>query len=62
MCCEKCWTDAYIRSLSSGRSQAEEYRDLLEARARNEKPCSKQEQAGQFWDERRGCDSRKGLK
>lgn len=42
--CEKCWADAYMRSLASGKSQTEEYEKLLEER--REHPCSKEEQEG----------------
>jgi hypothetical protein len=44
MICEKCWADAYLRALSSGRSQHEEYLSLLEER--KYRPCSPEEQAG----------------
>lgn len=47
-CCEKCWSDAYIRSRLTGRPQADCYRDLLEER--KESPCSPEEQAGLFWN------------
>ena len=55
-CCEKCWGDAYLRSLSVGKDQADCYKDLL--RKRKDNPCSPQEQAGQFWDDEKGCDRR----
>jgi hypothetical protein len=42
--CEKCWSDAYIRSLVNGKPQAENYRDLLEER--KDTPCSKEQQMG----------------
>lgn len=35
--CEKCWSDAYFRSLSNGKSQSENYHELLEERKDN--PC-----------------------
>jgi len=54
--CEKCWGDAYMRSRSNGKSQAENYRDILKEREDN--PCTFRERAGQFWDEKRGCDKR----
>ena len=56
MCCEKCWADAYIRSMSSGQSQADEYTKLLKERANH--PCTLRQQAGQFWDAIAHCDSR----
>ena len=42
--CEKCWGDAYMRSLSNGKSQAENYTELLEERYNN--CCTAEEQAG----------------
>ena len=55
--CEKCWGDAYMRMLGSGsKDQAEHYHDLIEERKNN--PCTPKEQAGQFWDEEKQCDSR----
>ncbi len=44
MACEKCWGDAWIRSQWNGKSQAENYHDLLLERA--DKPCSFAEQEG----------------
>lgn len=32
MVCEKCWGDAYMRSRVNGRTQADNYRELLEER------------------------------
>ena len=55
--CEKCWRDAYLRSLATGKSQSECYMELLEERKDN--PCTLKEQAGQWWDEERQIDSRK---
>lgn len=54
--CEKCWGDAYGRSICTGKDQVECYSDLLIERRDN--PCTPQEQAGQFWDEERQCDGR----
>lgn len=55
--CEKCWEDAFMRSLSNrDKPQYEHYQDLLQERAEN--PCSPKEQAGQWWDEKKQCDSR----
>lgn len=42
--CEKCWSDAYMRSLSNGKPQTENYQALLQER--KDKPCSKEEQTG----------------
>ena len=42
MICEKCWADAYLRALSSGKSQHEEYVALLEER--KGAPCSPEQQ------------------
>lgn len=55
--CEKCWQDAYLKSRLGFRSQSECYHKLLEERKDN--PCTPQEQAGQWWDEEKQCDSRK---
>ena len=55
--CEKCWGDAYLRSLRSGKTQGECYSKLLKERKNN--PCTDREQAGQFWDEKKKCDRRK---
>jgi len=54
--CEKCWADAYMRSRETGTSQTEAYQALL--LEREARQCSPQQQAGQFWDAERGCDSR----
>ena len=56
MCCEKCWGDAYLLSLDNGKSQAENYKILLEERKNN--PCSPKEQAGEYWDEELKRDKR----
>jgi hypothetical protein len=47
--CEKCWADAYRRSIDSGKPQVECYHELLEERKDN--PCTPAEQAGQWADE-----------
>ena len=44
MICEKCWSDAYLRSRLTHRSQADCYSEILEERKDN--PCSAEEQAG----------------
>ena len=54
--CEKCWADAYLRAMVSGQPQSQHYRELLNER--KDRPCSPQEQAGQFWDAERGEDRR----
>jgi hypothetical protein len=54
--CEKCWADAYMRSIGSGKSQSDCYYELLEERKNN--PCTPQEQAGDYWDEEKQCDRR----
>jgi len=56
--CEKCWGNAYTRfRLDPSKSQAEHYHDLI--KERNGNLCSPEEQAGQWWDEEKQCDSRK---
>lgn len=42
--CEKCWADAYLRSLSTGKTQTNCYLELL--KERESKPCSVNEQCG----------------
>jgi len=56
MCCEKCWKAAYFRHLDTGKSQTEAYYELLSEREDN--PCTPQEQAGEWWDEKNQCDGR----
>jgi hypothetical protein len=45
MACEKIWADAFLRSVCSGKSQAECYRELMEECKDN--PCSEAEQKGE---------------
>lgn len=45
MTCEKCWGDAYLRMRMNGRSQAENYRELLEER--REVPCTPEQERGE---------------
>ena len=54
--CEKCWGDAYLKSVYTGRSQGDCYHELL--KERKDEPCSPREQAGQFWDEEMQADRR----
>ncbi len=56
--CEKCWADAY-RMVMGGNadSQTEAYMQLIEERKDN--PCSPKDQAGQWWDDEKQCDSRR---
>ena len=56
--CEKCWGEAFDRSYCSGRSQTECYQEILKERNASGKICTPQEQAGDWWDEKRQCDSR----
>lgn len=58
--CEKCWSDAYLKSILTGKSQIACYQQILKERKDN--PCSPREQAGQFWDEDKQIDNRKVLK
>lgn len=56
--CEKCWGNAYLRFLINPlKGQDKHYKDLLDERKNN--PCSKFEQAGQFWDKEKRRDRRK---
>ena len=54
--CEKCWSDAGREAHLVGGIQVEIYNRLLKEREAN--PCSPKEQAGQWWDEEKQCDSR----
>lgn len=55
--CEKCWGDAYMDTLDDPHmSQGDAYRKLLAER--KDHPCTPKQQAGQWWDEERQCDSR----
>ena len=58
MMCEKCWGDAYLRYRMRGGFQADHYRDILKERDEAGEVCTPREQAGQFWDEEKQCDSR----
>ncbi len=59
-CCEKCWSDAYLRMLDHpSKSQAEHYKDIVAEREKDGSPCSPQEQSGAYWDQGKQCDSRK---
>jgi len=51
--CEKCWEDAFIPYIGT---DVDKYWRLLKERENN--PCSPKEQAGQWWDEEKQCDSR----
>ncbi|GIV43937.1 MAG: hypothetical protein KatS3mg035_1060 [Bacteroidia bacterium] len=45
--CEKCWSDAYMRTLSDPmKSQYEHYVDLI--KERYNKPCNAEQQAGDY--------------
>jgi len=59
-CCEKCWGDAYYMARVTGRPQHECYTLLLKQRDKEGRICTPREQAGQWWDEERQCDSRNG--
>lgn len=54
--CEKCWDDAGMIAYGEGGSKVEIYHRLL--KERKERPCSPKEQAGQWWNEDKQCDSR----
>lgn len=45
MVCEKCWADAFQRSVSTGKSQTDCYLELL--KERKSKPCSEDEQCSE---------------
>jgi len=53
--CEKCWGDAYMRTLTNPmKSQAEHYQDLIKER-RGEKACTPEQQAGHDATECKKC-------
>ncbi len=54
--CEKCWSDARSMAVSTGKSIAVCYGELVEERRNS--PCTPRQQAGQFWDEETGLDTR----
>lgn len=54
--CEKCWDDAGIRAMETGKTKTECYNEIT--KERNDNPCTPKERAGQFWDEERQRDRR----
>lgn len=57
--CERCWSDAYLLAVVRGVPQADVYEDLIrDVTEGHRRPCTPREQAGQWWDEARQCDSR----
>jgi hypothetical protein len=54
--CEKCWKDAYGRSIATGKDQHDCYLELL--KEREKKPCTPKEQAGDYWDKKLQKDYR----
>jgi hypothetical protein len=56
MMCEKCWRDAFNRAYGGSKSQAECYQEILDER--KNKPCTLEQQAGEYWDKENKCDTR----
>ena len=56
MMCEKCWRDAFRRAYGSHRDQADCYHEILEERKNS--PCTLEQQAGEYWDKEKKCDTR----
>ena len=56
--CEKCWADAYVRSLCAGTNQASEYLDLVEERGKAGEVCTPEQQAGPDAGLCTACDRR----
>ncbi len=55
--CEKCWKEAYRRSLKiPHKSWGKHYLEIMAEKKGN--PCSVKEQAGRWWDEERQIDTR----
>lgn len=50
--CEKCWGDAYLRSLWNGKDQPTNYHEILAEREASGEVCSQIEQDGQFYEKR----------
>ena len=46
MICEKCWSDAYLRWMETGKSQYQCYLEILEER--KDKPCSPEQIIGEI--------------
>ena len=57
--CESCWDRAFRLSLIDlSKDQADHYEQLIQKARVDGITCSPKEQAGQWWDEERQCDSR----
>lgn len=57
--CEKCWADAFRAAMADpSMDQAAHYHLLLIKRNGEGPICTPREQAGQYWDEQRQCDTR----
>ena len=54
--CEKCWAEAVRRNHSSGQPASEIYDEVLAEHKAN--PCTPKEQAGQWWSDEWGVDTR----
>ncbi len=52
--CEKCWSDAYLRMMLRGGSQADHYFALV--REREEDPCTPEQQRGEQAHEEEATD------
>ena len=44
--CEKCWNDAYFQTIGTSQSHYARYRRLL--RERRDKPCTPEQQSGEY--------------
>lgn len=56
MMCEKCWSDAYLNTLGTTKTQAERYGELMDERKDN--PCTPEQQAGEDAKECPKCKRR----
>ena len=56
--CEKCWARAYMMMYENGKSQTENYHDLIAESVKNGVGCTPKEQAGEWWDEEKQKDKR----
>jgi hypothetical protein len=57
-CCEKCWAEAFTRAATLGGYQLDRYAEIVAERRAMGTVCTPEEQAGQWWDADRQCDSR----
>jgi len=57
-CCEKCWGQAHLRSICTGKSQVDCYAEIIKEKELTNNICTPKEQAGMYWDKEYQCDTR----